>query len=518
MSFCRRPFGTSPSSDCRRLLKRYRAVDAFLAGLEQVAQLPVLVALLVGAISGVIIGAIPGLGPAVGIAILLPSTFKMEPLVGLTLLLGIYSGAWYGGAIPAILINTPGTVVSVLTTFDGYPMARRGEARRALSLAYSSSFVGGIVSVVVLALMAPLLAAFAKRFGSAEFAMAALLGLVLVVVAHRGKVMAAAMTLGFGLFLSTIGLETAFASARFTFRQDWLLGGIPLVPMGLGLFAISQAFTLIVERGGSYGKSASIGGSPFQGLFEVFRYPRTLFRSAGFGVGMGILPGVGEFVAQFFSYTFARRTSKTPELFGRGAPEGLIASETANNAVPASAMVPLLALGIPGEALTAMMLAVFLVHNVTPGPTLFETRPEFISGLYMSLFLMNVVILIFLLVATRWIVLVTRLESRMIGVGVLALSMVGTFTQNYRLSDSLLSLGFGLIGYVLRRTDVPIVPIILGLVLGPILEARVRQAVGTAAGNVFIFVERPISAAILGVILAIVGGYAYSVIKQRRKR
>ncbi len=493
-------------------------MDGFLAGLDQVSQLPVLLALVTGAIAGVIIGAIPGLGPAVGIAILLPSTFSMEPLVGLTLLLGIYSGAWYGGAIPAILINTPGTVVSVLTTFDGYPMARQGQARRALSIAYSSSFVGGITSVIVLALFAPLLAEFAKRFGSAEFAMATLLGLVLVVIAHRGQVMAATATLGFGLFLSTVGLERAFASARFTFHQDWLIGGIPLVPMALGLFAISQAFVLIGTRDGAQSASNEIRGSPFQGLMEVFRFPRTLFRSAGFGIVMGILPGVGEFIAQFFSYTFAQRFSKTPELFGKGAPEGIIASETSNNAVPAAALVPLLSLGIPGEALTAMMLAVFMVHNVIPGPTLFESRPEFISGLYISLFLMNVFILLFLLVATRWIVLVTRLESRLIGVAVLALSLVGTYTQNYRLSDSVLAVGFGLIGYALKRIELPIVPIILGLVLGPILEARVRQALGTAGGSIAVFVQRPISAAILCVILAVLGAHVAGLLRARRQR
>ncbi|MEM7343078.1 MAG: tripartite tricarboxylate transporter permease [Chloroflexota bacterium] len=294
-------------------------MDAVLAGLEQLLQFQVLTALVVGAIVGVIIGAIPGVGPAVAIAILLPVTFAMEPLTGLTLLLGIYAAGMYGGAIPSILINTPGTVVNVLTTYDGYPMTKRGEGRRALTLAYSASFVGGIVSVIVLMLLALPLADFAKRFGSAEFAMATLFAMVIVVVAHRDKAIQAAMTLGLGLFFATIGIERAFTTQRFTFDQPWLLSGIPLIPMILGLFAMSQGLTLLIDKH-EPAKTPKLQGSPFQGLIEVFKYPKTLFASAGFGVFMGILPGVGEFMAQFFSYSLAQRVSEEPEMFGNGAP------------------------------------------------------------------------------------------------------------------------------------------------------------------------------------------------------
>ena len=491
-------------------------MDAILAGLVQLGQWHVLIALFAGAISGVIIGAIPGLGPAVAIAVLLPATYAMDPLTALTLLLGIYSGAWYGGAIPAILINTPGTPVNVLTTYDGYPMTLAGQARRALSLAYSSSFVGGIVSVVVLIAMAQPLADIASNFGSAEFAMAALMAMVLVVVAHRGRVLAAAITLAFGLFLATVGLETAFNTQRFTFGQVWLQGGVPLIPVVLGLFAMSQAFVLLTEDDQS-GEPPRLTGRFFQGLAEAFRYPRTLFSSSGFGVFMGILPGVGEFLAQFFSYTLAQKTSKTPDLFGKGAPEGLIASESANNAVPAAALVPLLALGIPGEALTAMMLSVFMVHNVIPGPELFATRPEFISGLYLSLLAMNVVILVFLLFATRLIVALSRVNTKFIGVIILALTLVGTYTASYNITHPLMALVFGLIGYILKRHNVPIVPIVLGLVLGPIFEARLRQALGTAGGDMAIFVERPYSAGLIAIMAVAMIAIALTN-RQRRQR
>ena len=489
-------------------------MENVLAGLNQLLQAQVLIALFTGAIVGVIIGAIPGVGPAVAIAILLPVTFSMEPLTGLTLLLGIYAASMYGGAIPSILINTPGTVVNVLTTYDGYPLTRRGEGRRALTLAYTSSFVGGIVSVITLMLLALPLANFAKRFGSAEFAMAALFAMIVVVVAHREKAVAAAMTLGMGLFFATVGLERAFNSQRFVFDQQWLLSGVPLIPMVLGLFAMSQGLTLLIDKHETP-SMPKLASSAWAGLVEVFKYPRVLFASSGFGVGMGILPGVGEFMAQFFSYSLAQRLSKDPEKFGDGAPEGIIASEAANNAVPASAMIPLLALGIPGEALTAMMLSVFYVHNVVPGPALFDQRPDFIMGLFLCLLITNFVILGFLLLTTRWLVQITLVDPRFIGVVVLTLSLIGTYTSGYRLSDPLLALFFAFLGYIMNRLDIPSVPIVLGLVLGPIFEARFRQALGGANGDISVFVTRPIS---LALILIMVVAVVAFVVGQRRQR
>ena len=491
-------------------------MEAFRIGIAAIFDIYVLAALAAGALGGVILGAIPGLGPVVAIAILLPATFQMEPLVGLTLLLGVYSGSWYGGAIPAILINTPGTPVNVLTTYDGYPMTLRGEARRALTLAYTSSFVGGIVSVLALALFAAPLAAIASNFGSPEFAMAAVSAIVLVILAHRGATLPAMAMVGAGLFLSTVGLEQTFYSQRYTFGQQWLLSGFPLIPIGLGLFAVSQGFILL--SGGQSPPKVKEPATPnYKTLFEVFTYPVTLFRSAGFGVIMGVLPGVGEWMAQFFSYTAARSGSKTPEMFGKGAPEGLIASETANNAVPAAAMVPLLSLGLPGEALTAMMLAVFTVHNVFPGPTLFETRPDFIYGLYGSLFLINIVAFLFLLAFGRWIAQVTRLNYKLIGAGILVFAFAGVYTANYNLNDCYLALAFGLIGVALRRAGMPMVPILLGVVLGPILENRLRQAIGTS-GSAWVFLERPISLVFVCLMLLAIGLHFYALQRNARAR
>ncbi|WP_370252966.1 tripartite tricarboxylate transporter permease, partial [Nioella sp.] len=303
-------------------------MDLFLSSLDTLARLDVLLALLVGSIGGVIIGAIPGVGAAVAIAILLPATFSFDPIVGLTVLLGIYGSSMYGGAIPAILINTPGTAVNALTTYDGYPMTQKGQARRALSLAYSASFFGGILSILCLIFLSPVLAWVAPMFGSREIFLAALLGIILVVLAHRGQVFAAGMLASFGIFLNSVGLEPVRYSRRYAFDQSWLASGVDLIVVVLGLFAISQAFLLLVDKDDAP-KAQRVEGSLFSGLKELFRFKRVATVSSGFGVLMGMIPGVGEFTAQFLSYTYARRTSKTPEEFGKGSPEGLIASEAA---------------------------------------------------------------------------------------------------------------------------------------------------------------------------------------------
>ncbi len=484
-------------------------METLLLGLNEVSTLNVMLAIIIGALIGVTIGSIPGLEPAGVIAILLPLSFSMEPLAGVSLLLGVYGGAWYGGAIPAILMNTPGTPVAVLTTYDGYPMTRKGQGRKALSIAYTSSFVGGVISVLSLVLLAPTLSQVARLFGSAEFAMLAALGMIFVVLAHRKHVVEAAMMLGLGIFLGTVGIDRSFSSQVYTFGQEWLLNGIPLVPAVIGLFAMSQAFVLLSQKGNDSTVTRLEGEGFFSGAISLLKHKITVVRSAALGVVMGLLPGVGEFGSQFFSYTLAQKFSKTPEKFGDGAPEGLIASETSNNAVTASVMIPLLAFGIPADALMAMLLAVFMVHNYVPGPALFAERPEFISGLYISLFMMNIVVFLYLSVATRWIVNLTRIRSRFIGAFILVLGFIGSYSQNYQFSDALIALGFAVFGYVLRKNEIPAVPIILGLVLGPVFLTRFRQALGVADGDLSIFVSRPISLTLLLMILLSIAVYLW---------
>ena len=490
-------------------------MELLLDSLGILARWDVLLALLIGSVGGVLIGAIPGVGPAVAIAILLPATFGLDPIVGLTVLLGIYGSSMYGGAIPAILINTPGTAVSALTTYDGYPMTQAGEGRRALSLAYAASFFGGVFSVVCLILLAPVLAWIAPMFGSREIFLAALLGIILVVLAHRGQVLAAGMLACFGIWLNTIGLEPIQYSKRYTFGQSWLSSGVDLIVVILGLFAISQALLLLVEKDRSP-KAEPVKGGLFQGFAELLRHKRVAFTSSSFGVGMGMIPGVGEFTAQFLSYTSARRWSKTPQQFGKGAPEGLIASEAANNAVPGAAMIPLLALGIPGEALTAMMLSVFYVHNVVPGPGLFQNQMDFVVALYIALLALNVLVVLFLLGSTRLLLKVIEIPTRFLGLTILTLSFVGVYSLRNNPVDCAIAGVFGLFGFILRRLGLPIVPIILGMVLGGIMEAKLRTSM-LRVKTPLDFIDRPIAAILFGLIVVVLVSHFWSLWSGRRK-
>ncbi|MGJ8546582.1 MAG: tripartite tricarboxylate transporter permease [Sulfitobacter sp.] len=489
-------------------------MENLLAGAEMLARWDVVLALMIGSIGGVIIGAIPGVGPAVAIAIMLPATFSLDPIVGLTMLLGIYGSSMYGGAIPAVLINTPGTAVNALTSYDGYPMTQNGEAHRAVSLAYSASFWGGIFGIACLILLSPVLAWVAPMFGSREIFLAALLGIILVVLAHRGQIMAAGMLAMLGIFLQTIGLDAVTYTQRYTFDQTFLSSGINLIVVVLGLFALSQAFFLLTAADSSP-DAKPVSGKMSAGFRELFKHKRVATVAASFGVLLGMIPGTGEFTAQFMSYTYAQKTSKTPEAFGKGSPEGLIASEAANNAVPAAAMIPLLALGIPGEALTAMMLSVFYVHNVIPGPQLFQNNIDLVYGLYFALILLNVIVMVFLLFSTNLLTKIIKIPTRFLGMMILILSFVGVYSLRNSLTDVMISAVFGVFGLILKRLNLPIVPIILGMVLGGIMETKLRSALPRLK-TPFDMIDRPISFIIFAMILVVLALHIRTLIKEHR--
>ena len=490
-------------------------MEDLFAGAALLARWDVLLALLVGSVGGVIIGAIPGVGAAVAIAILLPATFSLEPIVGLTMLMGIYGSSMYGGAVPAVLINTPGTAVNALTSYDGYPMTQRGQAHRAVSLAYSASFWGGIFGILCLILLSPALALIAPMFGSREIFLAALLGIILVVLAHRGQIFAAGMLAMFGIFLQTVGLDVTY-SQRYTFGFSFATSGFDLIVVVLGLFALSQAFFLLTAPDSSP-ETKPISGRLTDGFKELLGHKRVATVASGFGVILGMIPGTGEFTAQLMSYTYAQKTSKSPETFGKGAPEGLIASEAANNAVPAAAMIPLLALGIPGEALTAMMLSVFYVHNVIPGPQLFQNNIDLVYALYFALILLNVIVLVFLLFSTNLLTTIIRVPTRFLGVIILILAFVGVYSLRNSLTDCMIAAVFGVLGLILKRLNLPIVPIILGMVLGNIMEVKLRSAIPRLK-DPFDMIDRPISFIIFLMILLVIALHIRTLIREFRAR
>ena len=479
----------------------------------------VLIAIVVGSIGGLIIGAVPGIGPAIAIAILLPATMFLDDLVSLVLLLGVYGSSMYGGAIPAILINTPGTPVNALTTYDGYAMTRRGEAARALSLAYASSFFGGCFSIIMalIALFAfgPYLRDLGALFGQRDILMAAVLGSVLLIAAHRQTMGIAAMLFGFGFLIAMIGRQTTRKIDRFTFDIEYLYPGFNLIVVIVGIFALSQALNLMVGKDDDPPEARLTGGL-LSGFKELFERRLITVLSACYGTVMGIIPGVGEFVAQFFSYSTARAISKEPARFGHGSPEGLIASETSNNAVPAAAMIPLLALGVPGEALTAMMMVVFFDAGIKPGPDIFENNPDFLFSLFTALLIINALVLAALLFLTKYIVKMIYIPNRFLGAFIMILSFVGVYSIRNNLADCVFAVIFGYIGFILRRLDWPLVPIVLGLVLGSIILERLTAGAGQIKTAVDL-INRPVSGTLFVVILMVIGFITWTSIKNRRE-
>ena len=478
----------------------------------------VLTAILIGSIGGLVIGAVPGIGPAIAIAILLPATVFLDDLVSLVLLLGVYGSSMYGGAIPAILINTPGTPVNALTTYDGYSMTRRGEASRALSLAYSASFAGGAFSIIaaLIALFAfgPYLRDLGALFGQRDILMAAILGSVLLIAAHRQTMGIAAMLFGFGFLISLIGRQSTRQIDRYTFDIEYLYSGFNLIVVIVGIFALSQGLFLMVGKDDDP-PEATISGGLLSGFRELARRRLVAFFSACYGTVMGIIPGVGEFVAQFFSYSTARALSREPATFGHGSPEGLLASETSNNAVPAAAMIPLLALGVPGEALTAMMMVVFFDAGIKPGPDIFDNNPDFLFSLFIALLIINVLVLVTLLVSTKYIARMIYIPNRFLGAMIMILAFIGVFSIRNSLVDCVFAIGFGFIGFVLRRLGWPLVPIVLGLVLGSIIVERLTSGAGQIK-TVFDLVNRPVSGTLAVMILLVAGFIVWSSVTNRR--
>jgi putative tricarboxylic transport membrane protein len=375
-------------------------------------------------------------------------------------------------------------------------MTKNNKARRAIKLAYWASFTGGIFSVIALIFMTSLIAKVAPLFGSRDILMAALLGLVLVVISHRKQTLIAGMLVFFGMFISTIGMESVKYSKRFTFDQSWLLSGFDLITVLLGLFAVSQAFILLIGNDRRV-SMPSLKGKKSEGFFDLIKYKTVALISSAMGVIMGII-------------------SDKPERFGKGAPEGIIASEAANNAVPAAAMIPLLALGIPGEALTAMMLSVFYVHNIIPGPDLFVKHIDFVYGLYESLIVINIIVMIFLLFATKYLLKIIQIPQRFLGVSILGLSFVGVYTLRNSMIDCIMCAVFGIFGYVLKKLNLPIVPIILGMVLGTIMEQKFRAS-QARIDNLFDYIDRPISGTIFAIIVIALSTHFWVVWRQYKK-
>ena len=484
-------------------------MDVVLSGLAggfAVALDPFNLALvLAGCFLGTLIGALPGIGPTNGVAILLPIAYGLQLPVesALILLAGVYYGAEYGGRISSILLNVPGDASAVITTFDGHPMALRGEAGRALSLSAVSSFVGGTIAVVLLSIFGPFMAAYAISFSPADyvalmvFAFASLSSLV---GSDPLKTLIAALI---GLMLATVGIDASTGVMRYTFGIPDILAGIDFLVVIIGLFGLGELLSLVERQVTGTMRSTGLDKS-FVSWIDLWRMRWSMARGAAIGFFVGILPGTGATVAAAVAYgTEKRAAGRDAGEFGKGDPRGLVAPETANNAAAGGSFVPMLTLGIPGSGTTAMLLGALLLFNVQPGPMLFSQRPEIAWGLIASMYIGNVALLVINLplvgLFARMLTIPPRYLTPMIGV----LAFCGVFSVIGNVFDLYLAIALGVLGWFLRKIDVPLAPVILGFVLGTLFENNLRRALSISAGDWSILVESPDSR-VLYVLTAVV--------------
>lgn len=456
--------------------------------------------LLAGVFIGLIAGATPGISGTMMVAIILPLTFGLGPLTALVLMTAIYATAVFSGSITAVLFRTPGAPEAAATVFDGYEMTKQGRPHEALGHAMFASFLGGTFGAIVFLLAAPQLARVALKFGSPEIFALILFTMVAVASIGGANMLKGLLCSFFGLFLATVGMDVITGTYRYTFGVPILAAGVSFIPAILGLFAVSEALRM-VQGAVSETRAIQKVKTVLPRLSMMKRLLPVYLRSGPLGVFIGALPGVGATTASFVSYATAVRFSKEPEKFGTGIPEGIAAPETANNAAAMGAMVPMLSLGIPGSATTAVMLAAIILHGLRPGPFLFIREPGFVGAIMLTAIIANILIIVVSPIFIRFFTRVFRLPMGVLGTVILMLCVVGGFAMRNNIADVWMVFLFGVVGYVLERYKFPLAPVIIGLVLGQLFEQEFRRSLILAHGNPMTFFTRPITASIIAISL-----------------
>ncbi len=462
-----------------------------------------------GAVIGTVIGILPGLGPLGTMALLLSLTYGFDPTAGMILFAGIYFGAMYGGSTTSILLNIPGEAASVVTVMEGYQMARRGRAGAALAVAAIGSFVAGTISLVGLSFLAPTLARAALKFGPAEYFTVAFVGLLIMTRLTGGRLTRSLMLIALGLALGTVGMETVAGYMRYTFGQPLLAQGIDFLPVAMGLFGISEVLITAEEQHQSV-QMQKVGFRELWPTFEEWKRSMwPMIRGSFIGFFVGLVPGPSPVISTMVSYGVEKKLDKHGE-FGKGAIEGVAGPEAANNASVGAAYVPLMALGIPFTPAMAVVMAVLLIHGINPGPLLMSQRPDLFWGVIASMYIGNFMLLVFNLPLVGVFASIIRTPLFVLMPTVMLLCLVGVYSVNNSMLDIWLMIGFGLLGYFLRRLRYDLAPLILAMVLGPMMERSFREAMMISRGDLMVFLTRPISATILAVgVLAMLGPFLF---------
>ncbi len=459
--------------------------------------------IVVGTLLGVIFGAIPGLTATLAVVILIPFTYGLDPVTGMSMLMGAYIGGVSGGLVSAILIGIPGTSSSVTTVFDGYPMAQKGLGGKALGTGIVANVIGSLIGIACLVIFAPQLAKIALSFGSYEYTMLVLFAFLTVVGVSGGKLSKGVLMVVFGLCIGTLGLDHVNGELRATFGLEFLKGGVSAIPAMIGLLVLSTVFKeLEKDISSSIIPKVKVNMRNVHPSWKELKESSFNFvRSGGIGVFIGLLPGIGGTLANFVAYDRAKKASKDPESFGKGNLQGIVASETANNAVIGAALIPLLAFGIPGDAVSAMLLGGLQIQGIQPGPLIFRDQPDLVVGIFVSLFLAVMVMYLLMICGIKFFQKLLSVKKIYLLPLVLVMGIAGSYNISYRISDIWVVVLFGIIGYLLLKFDYPIIPLVISLLLGPILESNLRISLMYSNGSLIPFFTRPFSLSIFVMIL-----------------
>ncbi len=480
------------------------ALSGLLHGFQLILQPQMLMFCLLGSVIGTLIGVLPGIGPLAALALLLPVTFTLPPVAGMLMLAAIFYGAMYGGSTTSILLNMPGEAASVVTCRDGYQMAKQGRAGAALGVAAFGSFIAGTLSVVALTFFAPALGKVALSFGPPENFALMVLGLVCTLYMIAGSTMKGLVMIALGVLLASIGIDVVNGRERYTFGSIDLTGGVEILALVIGLYGVSEILSNVEKV-----VTGTLVTEKIRGLFPTRddwrRSAGPIARGSGLGFMLGLVPGGGPITAAFMSYAVEQRLSRTPERFGRGAIEGVAGPESANNAAVGGGMVPVLSLGIPGTPVTALLLGALVIQGIQPGPMFIQTQPDLFWGIVASMYVGNVFLLILNLPMVGLWVQLLKVPYRYLFPVVLLLSVVGTYSANKNVFDLWVMLGFGVLGWLLRKLRYDFAPLVIAFILAPLMEQSLRQSLVMSPDGPMIFVQRPIAVVICVISAVLVG-------------